>query len=69
MTSMLPLLHQNIPLHVTLFYFLTHYAIPEKIPRPTHNASLPMGYFVQVVMWVVSDKTYLKCKIIKTSVH
>ncbi len=23
-----------------------------------HNALLPMGYFVQVVTWVVSDKTY-----------
>ncbi len=35
----------------------------EKIPQPSHNGLLPMGYFVQVVMWVTSDKTYLKCKI------
>ena len=37
---------------------------PEKIPWPSHNALLPMGYFVQVV---ISDKTYLKCKIGMTS--
>ena len=26
-----------------------------------------MGYFVQVDMWVISDKTYLKCKILTIS--
>ncbi len=31
--------------------------LPEKIPEPYHNALLPMAYFVQVVMWIVSDKT------------
>ncbi len=35
-----------------------------KISWPSHNSLLPMaasnGYFVQVVMWVFSCKTYLK---------
>ena len=39
----------------------------EKIPQPSHNALLSMRYFVQVVMLVVSDKTYQKCKIGTTS--
>ena len=29
----------------------------------SHNALIPIGYFVQVVIWVVSDKTNQKCKI------
>ncbi len=29
----------------------------EKIPRPSHNALLPIGYFVQV--WVISDERHL----------
>ena len=29
----------------------------------THNALLPVGYFVWLAMWIVSDETYLKCEI------
>ena len=29
-----------------------------QIPQPSYNALLPKEYFVQVVMWVISDKTY-----------
>ncbi len=29
---------------------------PEKSLWNSHNALLPVGYFVQVVMWVISDK-------------
>ena len=35
--------------------------MPEEILCITHNALLGMGYFIQVVMWGVTDKTYLKC--------
>ena len=42
-----------------IFYYLAE----EKISGPSHNALLPMGFFVQVVMWGDSDKTHLKCKI------
>ena len=33
---------------------------PEKITWPSHNALLSVGYFVQVVMWVISDKNLHK---------
>ncbi len=33
----------------------------------SHNSLLSMGYFVQVVIWVVSDKNNLKWKIETTS--
>ena len=36
---------------------------PEKILWSSHNVLLPMGYLVQVVMCVISDKALLKCKI------
>ena len=32
----------------------------QEIKCTSHNAFLSMEYFEQVVMWVVSDKTYLK---------
>ena len=34
-----------------------------------HNAFLPMGYFVQVVMWGDSDETCPKCKTGMSSVN
>ena len=43
------------------------YATWDKILWPSHNALLSMGYFVQVVMWVISDKAYAKRKIGMTS--
>ncbi len=30
----------------------------EKISGPSHNALLPMGFFVEVVMWGDSDETH-----------
>ena len=53
---------------MTLWYYLTtltklaHHT-EEKIYCTSHNALLPIGYFVQVVMWGDSDETVLKCKI------
>ncbi len=41
----------------------------EKISDPSLNALLHMAFFVQVVMWRVSDKTHLKCKILMNSVN
>ncbi len=35
----------------------------EKILCTSHNALFLLEYFVQVVMWMVSNKTYPKCKI------
>ena len=29
----------------------------------SHNALLPMGYFVQMVIWIITDKTYRNFKI------
>ena len=31
----------------------------KKILCTSHNALFPVGYFVQIVMWVVSDEMYL----------
>ncbi len=35
----------------------------KEIPWPSHNALLPLKYFVQVVMWVISDEKHLFIKI------
>ena len=51
----------------TTLDLIVHYLGPEKITWNSHNALLPMRYFVQVVKWVASDKPYLKCKIGTTS--
>ena len=42
---------------------------PEKISGPIHNALLPMGFFLQVVMWGDTDETVLKCNIGMSSVN
>ena len=49
--------------HPLFILILQHHLLSEKMPWSSHNALLPIGYFVQVVMWVLSDKTYLKTKI------
>ncbi len=50
----------NFQCHGNQFFPQTNHRRSEKILFTSPNALLPMGYFVQVVMWVFSDKTYLK---------
>ena len=40
----------------------------EKIQCTSHNVLLPIGYFVQVVMWGDTDETCFNCKIGLSSV-
>ncbi len=43
-----------IPSHHFIYVILSH---TEKISRPSHYALLPIRYFVQLLMWVVSGDT------------
>ncbi len=38
------------------WYIISQAINQENVMDTSHNALLPMGYFVQVVMWVVSEK-------------
>ncbi len=58
--------------HKTRLYHpisVSQYVLQDKISGLSHNALLPMGLFVQVVMWGDSDETHLKCKIWMSSVN
>ena len=55
---MLAIRHSNIQTYAT--YDAVYCAQQEKIGSTSHHASLPVGYFVQVVMWGDSNETCLK---------